>query len=275
MSRGEAIEIGGGFRIPQIISQSSAVLVEVGTTNRTSLSDYEDAITPRTAAILSVHRSNFTIVGYCESPDLRDLANLARRRGIFMVVDNGSGSLVNTSDYGLRHEPTPREALQSGVDVVTFSTDKLLGGPQGGVVAGREPVVFKARTHPLARTFRPDKLNLAALRATLNQYLTRDKTSVPVIGMLAAKPTELHERATRVANRLRSSGIQSDVVEELSTVGGGALPGDTLPTFAVVIHPVGGASICSSPSNGQAASIRSRDKGQCSIRHAYGYAQAG
>lgn len=236
LSRGQAVEIGDGFRLPTIIRESRVRLVEVGATNRTLVADYLDAVGPRTAAFLHVHTSNFTQVGFVESATLKELAQAAHRRDILLISDNGSGALLDTARFGLAHEPMPREAIAAGADLVLFSTDKLLGGPQGGVIAGRSDLIEKVRRHPLARSLRPDKVALAGLRATLQQYLCGDEISIPVLRMLAASPEELGSRAARLAARISDMGWRVSVEEGESTIGGGALPGQTLPTTLVSIH---------------------------------------
>lgn len=231
VSRGQAVEIGGGFRVPDILEQSGARLLEVGTTNRTRLQDFEDAIGAETAAILHVHTSNFRIVGFTEQPALADLADLARRRGILLIDDNGSGSLLDTALYGLSHEPTPADSLVAGSHLVAFSCDKLLGGPQAGVVAGSADLVKRLSHHPLARAFRPDKTILAALSATLLAYLRGDApSSVPVWRMIGQGAEELRLRATAWCVAANQQGIKVDLIEGRSTVGGGSLPVETLPT---------------------------------------------
>ncbi|MBI4329322.1 MAG: L-seryl-tRNA(Sec) selenium transferase, partial [Chloroflexi bacterium] len=196
VSRGEAVEIGGGFRIPDVLRQSGAHLVEVGTTNRTYARDYEAAITPETAAILKVHRSNFALVGFTHTPEARELAELAHRRGIPLLHDLGSGCLLDTTRYGLAAEPRVQESVAEGADLSLFSGDKLLGGPQAGIAVGRGAVVERMKAHPLARAVRMDKLDLAALTATLVSYLTgRAEEEIPVWRMIAAPLAELERRA--------------------------------------------------------------------------------
>jgi L-seryl-tRNA(Ser) seleniumtransferase len=236
VSRGESVEIGGGFRVPVILRQSGARLVEVGTTNRTRLQDYAEAIGPRTAAILHVHSSNFRIVGFTEQPAIQGLADLARRYGILCIVDNGSGSLLDTSRFGLRHEPMPAEAIAAGADVVAFSGDKLLGGPQAGLLAGRRDAIRSIRAHPLARALRPDKVTLAALAATLRSYIRGDaESALPVWQMIGQTADQVRARATAWQDEAAERGIRVALADEESTVGGGSLPGDTLPTTAAVL----------------------------------------
>jgi L-seryl-tRNA(Ser) seleniumtransferase len=235
VSRGEAVEIGGGFRVPEILRQSRAKLVEVGTTNRTTLADYAAAIGPRTAAVLRVHTSNFRVVGFTESPRMEDLAGLTREREVLLLCDNGSGSLVDTAEFGLTHEPMPSEAIAAGADVVTFSTDKLLGGPQGGVIAGRRKYVERLQRHQLARALRPDKIAIAALQATLAGYATGREREIPVISMLAETSDALLERAQRAASRVLREGVRLKVEAGESAVGGGSLPGETLATWLLIL----------------------------------------
>ena len=231
VARGELVEIGGGFRIPDVLTRSGAKLVEVGTTNRTYLRDYAAAITDRTAALLRVHTSNFRVVGFTASAESRELASLARERGVAFIHDLGSGTLLDTERFGLGREQTVQEAVAAGADLVTFSGDKLLGGPQAGLAVGRAETVAKLRTHALMRALRPDKLTIAALIATLVAY--RDGTAereLPVWRMIAADAGALERRATALAARLGG-----DVVGTRSTVGGGSLPEETQPSFAVTL----------------------------------------
>lgn len=234
VSRGQSVEIGGGFRVPVILSQSGARLVEVGTTNRTRLSDYEDAINSRTAAILHVHTSNFRIEGFTESVPLPDLAVLARKHKVRLIDDNGSGALLETEAYGLRHEPTVQESVRAGSDLVAFSGDKLLGGPQAGVLCGRSEVIQALERHPLARALRPDKMIMAALSATLVAHL-RDEAAdtLPVWRMISQRQEDIVSRAREWAKRAAGEGLQVATIEGESTIGGGSLPGETLPTLLI------------------------------------------
>lgn len=238
ISRGEAVEIGGGFRIPDVLMQSGATLVEVGTTNRCYVSDYEQAISDRTSAILKVHASNFKVVGFTHTSEVKDLSRLAHRQGIPLLHDVGSGCLLDTREFGLSYEPRPQDSILDGSDLVFFSGDKLLGGPQSGIVIGQQAWVEKLAKHPLARAFRIDKTNLAALMATLLHYLKNDVNSqIPVWRMISATSDELRTRAELLRDRL---AISSDVVNSKSTIGGGSLPGETLETSAITIattHP--------------------------------------
>ncbi len=241
VSRGQAVEIGGGFRIPDVLKQSGARLVEVGTTNRTYLSDYERAITPETALLLHVHPSNFRIEGFVHSTTIEELVDLGHRAGIPVVDDLGSGSLLDTAAYGLQHEPMVQERIVAGVDLVCFSGDKLLGGPQAGLIAGKATYVETLRRHPLARAIRIDKMTIAALSATLNHYLMGEAAQkVPVWQMIGMPVAEIEGRAARMARRLRQGGLEARIVSGLSTVGGGSLPGETLVTRLVAVAPKNG-----------------------------------
>lgn len=242
ISRGQLVEIGGMFRMPDIIAQSGARLVEVGTTNRTRLSDYERAITPDTALLVRCHPSNFRIVGFSEEVPAADLASLAHRHNLPVLDDVGSGCLVDTERFGLEHEPTLQESVQAGCDVVTCSGDKLLGGPQAGIVLGRKEMVQRIRRHPLHRALRVDKLTLAALEATLRLYLDPERAvqEVPVLRTLATPADDVKRRARRLKQRLQSilpaEGITVRLREGESAVGGGSLPGQQLPTTLVCVR---------------------------------------
>lgn len=236
ISRGELVEIGGGFRIPDVLRQSGARLVEVGTTNKTRLADFAAAITDESAALLSVHPSNFRVIGFTETPALSALADLARTHGLPLLHDLGSGSLLPTESYGLQHEPTPQESIAAGADLVCFSGDKLLGGPQAGILAGRAALLDRIAVHPLMRAIRIDKLTLAALEGTLHDYADAIADArVPVIRMLALTVEEIRRRADQWVERLREANIPAVTVEGESAVGGGSLPGETLPTVLVAI----------------------------------------
>ncbi len=237
VSRGEAIEIGGGFRIPEVLKHSGATLVDVGTTNRTYIRDYEAAITDATGAILSAHSSNFQITGFTSTPAMSALVELGKRRGIPVLHDLGSGCLLNTALFGLSHEPMPQESISAGVSVDFFSCDKLLGGPQAGVIAGKRDFVELAAHHPLARAVRADKLCLAALSATLLHYIRNEAIEkVPVWRMIAAPVDQLSKRAE---GWLASIGEEVTVESGESTIGGGSLPGETLPTTLLSIDTRG------------------------------------
>jgi L-seryl-tRNA(Ser) seleniumtransferase len=231
------VEIGDGFRIPDVMRQSGARLVEVGSSNRTHLSDYEQALGPRTALLMRAHHSNFRIIGFTSIPSRSELAQLAAQHGLALLDDLGSGALLDTARFGLGHEPTVQESLQAGAGIVTFSGDKLLGGPQAGILVGSVELLARLRRHPLARALRADKLCLAALEATLRHYL-RDEAAqeIPVWQMIAARPIDLQARARSWAERLG----EGRVIDSHSTVGGGSLPEETLPTSCLALvsaHP--------------------------------------
>jgi len=240
VSRGELVEIGGGFRIPDVLAASGARLVEVGTTNRTRLADYAQAISERTALILKVHRSNFAVVGFTEETGIEELKGLARRRGLPLVFDLGSGSLLDLAESGL-DEPTPQAGLAAGADLVTFSGDKLLGGPQAGILLGRERLLARFRQEPMVRALRLDKMTLAALDATLR--LLRDRAGeIPVLAMLRRSEAELQAAAEALHAQLvpavSAPGFELAVVPVVSRVGGGALPLAELSSRAIrVTHP--------------------------------------
>jgi len=233
VSRGQAVEIGGGFRIPDVMRQSDARLVEAGTTNRTYLRDYESAVTPDTAAIMRVHASNFRIVGFTETPQIHDLARLAHEHGVLLLDDLGSGCLLDTTRFGLAPEPTVQESLAAGADLAMFSGDKLLGGPQAGIIVGRRDLVDRLRRHPLARALRMDKVTIAALTATLVHYLRGEAMEkLPVWRMISAPLSDIQRRARRW---VRAIGEPAKIVDGRSMVGGGSLPEESLPTKLVAI----------------------------------------
>jgi len=241
ISRSQLIEIGGGFRVPEIMAQSGCNLVEVGTTNRTYTQDYEQVIVPgQTGLLLAVHPSNYRISGFTAQPALAELAELARRHNLPLMEDLGSGTLLDTTPFGLAHEPTIQESLAAGVDIVTASGDKLLGGPQAGLILGRKPLLEKLKKHPLIRALRVDKITLAALQATLLAYLENKATAeIPVWQMMSAAPAGLARRARAWQTALQKepglARVSFKVVKTVSTVGGGSLPGQTLPTWAFAI----------------------------------------
>jgi L-seryl-tRNA(Ser) seleniumtransferase len=236
ISRGELVEIGGGFRVPDVMAQSGAILREVGTTNRTRAGDYSAAIGDRTAAILRVHPSNFRVEGFTERPALDELVVLGRRFGIPVLEDLGSGALLPL----VRDEPLVGDSLRAGAGVVCFSGDKLLGGPQAGIVVGGRTLVDRVRTHPLMRALRVDKLTYAALEATLIEYLAgRAAETVPVARMLSMSVDEIEARARALAGLLRAAGWQAEVIDGFSTIGGGSAPGVELPTKLVAISRAG------------------------------------
>ncbi len=237
ISRGQLVEIGGGFRIPDVMAQSGAKLVEVGTTNRTHLPDYARAINENTAAILVAHHSNYKIIGFSSEPTLAELAELAHEHNLPLLYDQGSGALLDSTPYGLEPEPTVLDGLAAGADLVAFSGDKLLGGPQAGIVVGQQALVERLKRHPLARAVRADKLCLAGLAATLTHYLTENAlTDIPVWRMIARSIEEVGSEADTWAARLQERGIKAEVVDGRSTVGGGSLPGTSLPSRLVAIN---------------------------------------
>ncbi len=235
VSRGELVEIGGAFRMPEIMRLSGSRMVEVGTTNRTRAKDYEGAITPRTAAILKVHTSNFQVVGFTESAGLKELAGLAAQHGVLLLEDLGSGALLDSAAFGLAPEPRVQESIAAGVDLVACSADKLLGGPQAGLLLGRAPLIGSLLKHPLARAVRVDKMTLAALLATLDLYLTERYTALPVWRMIALAPEKIAERAAAWKRRLEDVGVAAELEPGESTVGGGSLPGERLPTTLLAL----------------------------------------
>jgi len=244
VSRGELVEIGGSFRIPDVMAKSGAVLREVGTTNRTRIADYEGAVTDRTRLLLRVHRSNFQIVGFTEQPLLEELVVLGRKHKIPVMEDLGSGELFDLRNVGVRGEPMIADSLRAGVDIVTYSGDKLLGGPQAGIISGERKLVTKARANPLFRAMRVDKMFYAALEATLLAYLREDYASIPALRMMRIPEDELARRTEEMAKRLRSScpSLHIEVVASRSVLGGGAAPGSTLPSRALAIRCAGMAA---------------------------------
>ena len=231
VSRGEMVEIGGGFRIPDVMSQSGALLREVGTTNRTRASDYAVAIGDKTALILRVHPSNFRIEGFVERPTLAELVALGRRLEVPVVEDQGSGYLgFEGAPDALRDEPSVKRSIEDGADLVLFSGDKLLGGPQCGLIVGREEFVASIRRHPLMRAMRADKMTYAALEATLQEYARGRTAEIPVARMILLSESEIDERARGIVNRVRSAGLHATVTSGSSTIGGGSAPGSAIPT---------------------------------------------
>ena len=236
ISRGQLVEIGGGFRVPDVMRQSGCQLIEVGTTNRTRLSDYAAAITERTALLLTVHPSNFQIVGFTESTLVEALAELAHQQGLLLMDDLGSGCLLASERYGLGHEPMPQESIAAGSDVVCFSGDKLLGGPQAGILVGKAAVLERISRHPLMRAMRIDKMTLAALEATLRHYQREEaETRIPIWRMIAASPGSIAGRAASWVSKLQKYGIPARMQRGESTIGGGSLPGETLPTTLLAL----------------------------------------
>jgi L-seryl-tRNA(Ser) seleniumtransferase len=237
ISRGELVEIGGGFRVPDVMAQSGAILREVGTTNRTRAADYAAAISDRTGAMLRVHPSNFTIEGFTERPSAREIVELGRRFHVPVIEDLGSGQIDPDGTVpALRSEPAVRTSLADGVALVMFSGDKLLGGPQAGIIAGAAPLVSRVRQHPLMRALRADKMTYAALEATLEEYAAgRAHRTIPVARMIAMTASEIGSRADAVARALGESGVVADVIDGMSTIGGGSAPGSQLQTRLVAV----------------------------------------
>lgn len=240
VSRGELVEIGGSFRIPEIMSKSGAILREVGTTNRTRLADYERAINERTRLLLRVHRSNFQITGFTEQPSLEELAELARKRDLPLMEDLGSGALFDLHCVGVKGEPGVVDSLRAGVDVVTYSGDKLLGGPQAGILSGRSDLIARMRTNSLFRALRVDKLTCAALEATLLAYVKRSYEDLPALRMMRLSKEEIDARARAVAASVHSasahsSGLSVQLIDGESVIGGGAAPSAVLPTRLLAI----------------------------------------
>jgi L-seryl-tRNA(Ser) seleniumtransferase len=243
VSRGQLVEIGGSFRIPDVMSKSGARLVEVGTTNRTHLEDYAKAIGERTALLLKVHASNFRILGFTTEVSLKDLVALGRARGLPVMEDLGSGCFVDLSEYGMEKEPTVQEAIEAGADLVTFSGDKLLGGPQAGILLGKKRYLDVLKKNPLTRALRIDKLTLAGVEATIRIYLNRARAlqDIPVLAMLTCPTGDLERRAKRLQRKLvkdLSPVCQVNLREEASRVGGGALPLQALPTRVIALRPL-------------------------------------
>ncbi len=231
VSRGELVEIGGSFRIPEVMAKSGALLREVGTTNRTRIADYSRAISDHTRLLLRVHRSNFQITGFTEQPALAELVELGRKRGIPVMEDLGSGALVDLRSLGISGEPGVADSLRAGVDVVTYSGDKLLGGPQAGILSGRRELIARIRSNPLFRALRVDKLTYAALEATLLAYVRQDHDAIPALRMLRLPPEAIERRAAALKQKLNQAGrLSLEIVDGRSVVGGGAAPAATLPT---------------------------------------------
>ena len=259
VSRGEAVEIGGGFRIPDVLEQSGATLVEVGTTNRTYARDYEAAIMENTGALLKVHASNFKVVGFTHAPEIAEFVELGRKYDIPVLHDVGSGCLLDTRPFGLSYEPRPQDSVGAGADLVFFSGDKLLGGPQGGIVVGTKDMVGLLARHPLARAFRIDKMSLAATTATLLHYVKEEALrAIPVWRMISATGDDVRERATAWAE---SIGGGAAVERAKSTIGGGSLPGESLDSWVVSIpcdDVTGGATGLAARLRGQSPPVVAR-----------------
>jgi L-seryl-tRNA(Ser) seleniumtransferase len=235
VSRGELVEIGGSFRIPDVMAKSGATLREVGTTNRTRVTDYENAITERTRLLLRVHRSNFEITGFTEQASTAEMVALARDRGLPLMEDLGSGALVDLQNFGITGEPSVLDSLRAGVDVVTYSGDKLLGGPQAGLISGRADLVARMRSNSLFRALRVDKLTYAALEATLLAYVKRDHDSIPTLQMMRRTKEEIGKRAETLAAQIRSSKLNIEIIDGESVIGGGAAPSSVLPTCLLAL----------------------------------------
>ncbi len=254
VSRGEAVEIGGSFRIPDVMRQSGAKLVEVGTTNRTYIDDYRKAITLKTAALMRVHSSNFLVIGFTHSTTIEEIAGLGKETGIAVIDDLGSGCFLNTADYGLAPEPMVQQSIAAGVGLACFSGDKLLGGPQAGIIVGKKEFVDTCRKHPLARAVRTDKTRIAGLSATLLHYLKGEATkAIPIWRMIAATPEELGKRSERWAAVF---GDKAEVIDGESMVGGGSLPGSTQPTRLVALG--GGGKLSAATVQALAKRLRNR-----------------
>lgn len=238
-SRGELVEIGGSFRVPDIMEACGAELKEVGTTNKTHLWDYDRAITEKTRALMKVHTSNYRIVGFSETPTLPELVELGHSRGLPVIEDLGSGCLVDLQQFGIYGEPTVQDSVRAGVDVVSFSGDKLLGGPQAGIIVGKKAIVDKLKKHPLTRAMRVDKMTLAALEATLRSYDAGLMSEIPTIAMLSATPACLQGKADHLCRLMTAAGIAAEVVPTEGQVGGGSVPTQMLQSFAVAIQPAG------------------------------------
>lgn len=230
--RSQLVEIGGGFRVPDVMKQSGARLVEIGTTNKVRLSDYEDALTEPTGMVMRAHRSNFKMIGFTEEPPIKEIIRVAHKFHTIFVDDLGSGALLDTAKYGMEHEPTVQESILAGADVICFSGDKLLGGPQAGIIIGKEALISKVRKHPLARALRADKLCLAALTATLQHFLKNEaEREIPVWEMIAKSPRQIKAVAESWKRELGTG----QVMKSESTVGGGSLPGETLPSYVLAL----------------------------------------
>ena len=238
-SRGELVEIGGSFRIPEIMVQCGCTLREVGATNKTHLRDYENAIGPETKALLKVHTSNFKIMGFSQSVPLDELVALGREKGLPVIEDLGSGSLVDLEQFGIHDEPTVQQSVKAGVDIISFSGDKLLGGPQAGIILGKAEYIRQLKRHPLARAMRVDKMTIAALRETLYAYTDEELAcrEIPVLAMLGAKSHQLREKAGVLCAMLQEQGVGAQVIPTQDQVGGGSVPTQLLDAWAVAIDP--------------------------------------
>ncbi|MFA4919317.1 MAG: L-seryl-tRNA(Sec) selenium transferase [Thermodesulfovibrionales bacterium] len=242
VSRGELVEIGGSFRVPDVMKASGGILHEVGTTNKTHLFDYERAINENTGLILKVHKSNYRIVGFSEEVPIEDLVKLGRKRQIPVMFDLGSGCLIDLRPYGIHDEPAVKDIVKTGIDITTFSGDKLLGGPQGGIIVGKSELIEKIQKNPITRAVRIDKMTLAGFEAVLMEYVDEDKAieNIPTLRMLLQKPEVIRKRANILAGKLKKevSGAVIKVVTDTSRAGGGSLPEMDLPTYAISIKPL-------------------------------------
>ena len=258
ISRSQLVEIGGGFRVSDVMAQSGARMVEVGTTNRVHLEDYENAIDEQTAVILRAHHSNFKIIGFTSEPTLQELADLAHQKGILLIDDLGSGALLDTTRFGLSHEPMVQESVKEGADLVCFSGDKLLGGPQAGIIVGDTELIHKIRKYPLMRALRPDKSCLAALEATLLHYLQGEaEKEIPIWKMISTPATRIRKRANSWAKELS----RGEVIAGKSTIGGGSLPEEVLPTFLLSLDELKPNSLVSELRNEELPVIARIEKG--------------
>jgi L-seryl-tRNA(Ser) seleniumtransferase len=239
VSRGELVEIGGSFRIPDVMLNSGAILREVGTTNKTHLSDYENAINDNTALLLKVHQSNFRIIGFTEEVSVEELLSISRKRGIPVMVDLGSGCFIDLKKYGLPYEPTVQDVISQGADIVTFSGDKLLGSAQAGFIVGKSHLLEKIAKNPIMRALRVDKMTLAALEATLRLYLDEEEAikKIPTLKMILEKPENIRKRALKISRLLNKEGIPTKVKEDISFPGGGSLPEIEIKTYVVSLKP--------------------------------------
>ena len=233
IARSQLVEIGGGFRVPDVMKQSGAKLVEIGTTNKVRVADYTSALEESTALVMRAHRSNFKIVGFTEEPDFKDIVDAAHKAGIPVVDDLGSGALYDTAKYGFSHEPTVQESMQAGADVILFSGDKLLGGPQAGIIIGKKELLDRIKKHPLARAVRADKSCLAGISATLTHYLKDEaEREIPIVRMMSLTLKQVKGRVEAWREELG----QGNIVEGESTVGGGSLPDESIPTFLLELQ---------------------------------------
>lgn len=238
VSRGELVEIGGSFRVPDIMEMSGTKLVEVGTTNRTHIKDYEKAIGEDTSMLLKIHTSNYKIIGFTKEVSNEELAEVGRKHGVLTMEDLGSGVLVDFSKYGVKKEPTVQESIASGIDLVTFSGDKLLGGPQLGVIVGKKEYIDRLKSNQLLRALRVSKMTLAALEPTLRYYLDEREAvaEIPTLKMILEPIKSVEERAKKLQNLLEAKGVDARVIETEATIGGGSMPGETVGSFGVVVE---------------------------------------